>query len=149
MDNKIYNIIYNKIYTTFASQRARNDLEEKNLQNMAFICFVSDEIRLYLGNNLGKNFLFLLCVCVCMFASTHVWVCMHIVFLVLKLILGIFLNFSPLLLLRQGLSLNLHLTSSVSPATQLASGILCFCILSTGVEGHCHACLTVRQILGI
>lgn len=71
MDNKIYNIIYNKIYTTFASQRARNDLEEKNLQNMAFICFVSDEIRLYLGNNLGKNFLFLLWVYEC---CIHVFV---------------------------------------------------------------------------
>lgn len=51
--------------------------------------------------------------------------------------------------MRQGLSLNPRLTSSVSPATQLAPGILCFGILSAGVEGCCHACLTVRQILGI
>lgn len=68
----------------------------------------------------------------CGYASTCVC-------LVPKLILGIFLNFPPLLLLRQGLSLNPRLTNSVSPATQFALGILCFCILSAGVEGHCHA----------
>lgn len=68
----------------------------------------------------------------CLWAHTGVYVCGRG---------GIFLDCSSFYLLRKVVFASQSSQILVKAATQLALGILCFCLPSIEITGHCHACL--------
>lgn len=103
-----------------------------------------------------------MCVCVhvfvvCVWVFTRVWihmlymgVCEHVCTCIWKhtVDIGIFLNFHPFYLLRQGLSLNPGSLIPARLASQVAPGIAWVCP-STGVIGGQHTCLAFTWLLEI
>ena len=82
--------------------------------------------------------------CVCVFAIVWAHTCEE-----LKSTSRVSIGLYPFYLLRQGLSVEPRACSWTSLASRLSWGILCLCLLGTGITDDLDSCLALTQILWI